>query len=33
MNPFEQFTIIIGMIAILVEGASYLRDFLNKLLH
>ena len=33
MNPFEQFTVIIGLLAILFEGISYLRDFLRKLLH
>jgi hypothetical protein len=33
MNPFEQFTVIIGVLAILFEGISYLRDFLHKLLH
>jgi hypothetical protein len=33
MNPFEQFTVIIGALAILFEGISYVRDFLRKLLH
>jgi hypothetical protein len=33
MNPFEQYTIIIGVIAVLSEGISYLRDFLRKLIH
>ena len=33
MNPFEQFTVIIGLLAILFEGLSYVRDFLRKLLH
>jgi len=33
MNPFEQFTVIIGLLAILFEGISYMRDFLRKLLH
>ncbi|MET4011630.1 hypothetical protein ABIB62_001441 [Mucilaginibacter sp. UYP25] len=32
MNPFEQFTIIIGLLAILLEGASYLRYFARKIL-
>jgi hypothetical protein len=33
MNPFEQYTIIIGLLAVLFEGISYLRDFVHKLLH
>ena len=33
MNPFEQYTIIIGVLAILFEGFSYLRSFLQKMLH
>ncbi|MES2060609.1 MAG: hypothetical protein V4456_01730 [Bacteroidota bacterium] len=33
MNPFEQFTIIIGLLAVLLEGASYLRSFAKKLFH
>ncbi|MBB5395712.1 hypothetical protein HDC91_001740 [Mucilaginibacter sp. AK015] len=33
MNPFEQFTIIIGLLAVLFEGVAYLRSFLQKLLH
>ncbi|MDB4920837.1 MAG: hypothetical protein JWQ54_2820 [Mucilaginibacter sp.] len=33
MNPFEQFTVIIGVLAILFEGIGYLRDFLHRLLH
>jgi hypothetical protein len=33
MNPFEQYTIIIGVLAVLIEGISYLRDFLRKLMH
>jgi hypothetical protein len=33
MNPFEQFTIIIGLLAVLFEGLGYLRGFLHKLLH
>jgi hypothetical protein len=33
MNLFEQYTIIIGILAILIEGASYLRDFMRKLMH
>ena len=33
MNSFEQLTIIIGVLAVLLEGISYVRSFLNKLLH
>jgi hypothetical protein len=33
MNSFESFTIIIGLLAVLLEGVSYVRDFLHKLLH
>jgi hypothetical protein len=33
MNPFEQFTVIIGVLAVLLEGISYLRGFLHKLFH
>lgn len=33
MNPFEQYTLIIGVLAVLVEGFSYLRSFLQKILH
>jgi hypothetical protein len=33
MNPFEQYTVIVGVLAILFEGASWLRDFLRKILH
>ncbi len=33
MNSFEQYTIIIGILAILFEGVSYLRGFLHKILH
>jgi hypothetical protein len=33
MNSFEQFTIIIGVFAVLSEGISYLRSFLHKLFH
>ncbi|WP_262892083.1 hypothetical protein [Mucilaginibacter rigui] len=31
MNPFEQFTIIIGLLAVLLEGVSYLRSFAKKI--
>jgi hypothetical protein len=33
MNSFEQYTIIIGVLAILFEGISYLRTLVHKLLH
>lgn len=33
MNSFEQFTVIIGVLAVLIEGFSYLRDFLRKIFH
>lgn len=33
MNPFEQYTLIIGVLAVLIEGFSYLRSFLKKILH
>lgn len=33
MNSFEQYTLIIGLLAVLVEGVSYLRGFVQKLLH
>ena len=33
MNSFEQYTIIIGVLAVLLEGLSYLRDFVRKLMH
>ncbi|OIQ65077.1 hypothetical protein GALL_533660 [mine drainage metagenome] len=33
MNPFEQYTVIIGILAILLEGVSYVRDFVYKLFH
>jgi len=33
MNPFEQYTIIIGILAIAFEGVSRLRSFLHKFLH
>lgn len=32
MNPFEQYTIIIGVLAVLFEGGSYLRDFFRRIL-
>jgi len=33
MNPFEQFTIIIGLLAVLFEGAGYVRAYFQKILH
>jgi hypothetical protein len=33
MSPFEQYTIVIGLLAVLLEGLSYLRDFLRKIFH
>lgn len=33
MNPFEQYTIIIGILAVLFEGIAYLREFLRKMIH
>nr|MCS3815176.1 hypothetical protein [Mucilaginibacter sp. X4EP1] len=33
MNSFEQFTVIIGVLAVLFEGISYVRSFLHKLFH
>ena len=33
MNPFEQYTLIVGVLAILIEGISYMRDFLRKVFH
>ena len=31
MNSFEQFTVIIGLLAILFEGMGYVKEFLRKL--
>ncbi len=33
MNSFEQFTLVIGLVAVLFEGFDYLRAFLHKLMH
>lgn len=33
MNSFEQFTIIIGLLAALLGGVSYLCSFAKKLFH
>jgi len=33
MNSFEDFTVIIGLLAVGLEGVSYVRDFVHKWLH
>jgi len=33
MNAFEQFTVIVGLLAILLEGWDHVRSFIHKLLH
>jgi hypothetical protein len=33
MNSFEEYTVIIGVLAIALEGISYVRDYLRKLFH
>lgn len=33
MNAFEQYTVIIGVLAVLLEGFSYLRDLVHKRMH
>jgi len=33
MNSFEGYTLLIGALAVLLEGISYVREFVNKLLH
>jgi len=33
MNSFEEFTVIIGLLAVFLEGMAYARDFLHKLMH
>jgi hypothetical protein len=30
MNPFEQYTLIVGVLAVFIEGYSYVRGFLRK---
>ncbi len=32
MNSFEQYTIIIGLLAVLFEGLGYLRNYMQKIL-
>lgn len=33
MNPFEQYTLAIGLLAIAFEGVSYIREFIQKIFH
>lgn len=33
MNSFEQFTILIGLLAVLFEGMGYVGAFLKKIFH
>ena len=33
MNPFEQYTLVIGLLAIAFEGVSYIREFIQKIFH
>jgi len=33
MNPFEQYTLIIGLLAVALEGFSRLKAFLHKVMH
>ena len=33
MNSFEEYTVIIGLLAVLLEGLSYVKDFLHKLMN
>jgi len=33
MNSFEGYTVVIGLLAVLLEGLGYAREFLHKLLH
>lgn len=33
MNSFEQYTVIIGLLAVLLEGVSYLRELVQKFFH
>jgi hypothetical protein len=33
MNSFEEFTVIIGLLAVLFEGFSYLGKYLRKVIH
>ncbi len=31
MNPFEQYTLLIGLLAVLLEGISWLRGVVRKM--
>jgi len=33
MNPFEQYTLIIGLLAVALEGFSRVKEFLHKVMH
>jgi hypothetical protein len=33
MNSFEDFTVIMGLLAVLMEAFSYTKEFLRKLMH
>jgi hypothetical protein len=33
MNLFEEFTVLIGVLAVLIEGFDYLRSYIHKILH
>jgi len=33
MNSFEEYTVIIGLLAVLIEGFGYAKDLLHKLMH
>lgn len=33
MNSFEEYTVIIGLLAVLIEGFGYAKDFLHRLIH
>ena len=33
MNSFEGYTVVIGALAIAIEGFGYMRDYLRKLFH
>jgi hypothetical protein len=33
MNSFEEYTVIIGLLAVLIEGFDYVKDFWHKLTH
>ena len=33
MNTFEEFTVIIGLLAVAFEGIGYVKSYIHKLLH